>query len=238
MTWMKSTGYVPPTFTRRSLLTNQQEWLGGNNTVVETNYFGKGNTTTYDRAIYYSVDEPQDDWHIYTIDWTSAYVKWYIDSVLVRTLLYQDALDGANFPQTPMRIKIGNWVGGGANESEGTVEWAGGETDLSDAPFTMYVKNVTIEDYTTNGTTYSYGDMTGDYTSIVISDNSTSRTTSYSDGESVGTNTSTSNSSTISTSGSSSSSSSTTAAVTNGAVGKSGSFALALVGCLSAYLYF
>lgn len=27
------------------------EWLGGNDTSVETNYFGKGNTSTYDRAV-------------------------------------------------------------------------------------------------------------------------------------------------------------------------------------------
>jgi beta-glucanase (GH16 family) len=85
-----------------------QEWLGGNATVVETNYFGKGNTTTYNRATYVTVDDPQDNWHTYTIDWTSQYVKWYVDGGLVRTLLYADALDGQNFPQTPMRIKIGN----------------------------------------------------------------------------------------------------------------------------------
>ncbi|KAF8863685.1 hypothetical protein BDZ45DRAFT_108145 [Acephala macrosclerotiorum] len=112
------------------------EWLGGNATVVETNYFGKGNTTSYNRATYPTVNDPQDIWHTYTVDWTSEYIKWYVDGSLVRTLLYADALDGKNFPQTPMRIKIGNWVGGAADESTGTVEWAGGYTDLDDAPFT------------------------------------------------------------------------------------------------------
>lgn len=38
------------------------EWLGGNATVVETNYFGKGNTTTYNRATYPAVNNPQDVW--------------------------------------------------------------------------------------------------------------------------------------------------------------------------------
>jgi beta-glucanase (GH16 family) len=210
--------------------------------VVETNYFGKGNTTTYNRATYEAVDDPQDNWHIYTIDWTSEYVKWYVDGALVRTLLYADALDGKNFPQTPMRIKIGNWDGGAADEAEGTVEWAGGYTDLDDAPFIMYVKNVTIEDYTTNGTTYTYGDMTGSYTSIVIGDNSTSSNTSYTGGSSVGTSnsssTSTSSSANSSTT-SSSNSSTSSAAVTSGARigGQSGSFLMGLM-CLGfAYLY-
>ncbi|KAH7407504.1 concanavalin A-like lectin/glucanase domain-containing protein [Cadophora sp. MPI-SDFR-AT-0126] len=155
------------------------EWLGGNSTIVETNYFGKGNTTNYDRATYPPCNDPQEIWHIYTIDWTSEYIKWYVDGELLRTLLYADALDGKNFPQTPMKVKMGNWVGGGADSSEGTVEWAGGYTDLDDAPFTMYVKNVTIEDYTTSGSEYTYGDQTGSYTSIVISGNSTSNNTTH-----------------------------------------------------------
>ncbi|PVH74165.1 glycoside hydrolase family 16 protein [Cadophora sp. DSE1049] len=207
------------------------EWLGGNSTIVETNYFGKGNTTTYDRATYPPCNDPQEIWHIYTIDWTSEYIKWYVDGELLRTLLYADALDGKNFPQTPMKVKMGNWVGGGADSSEGTVEWAGGYTDLDDAPFTMYVKNVTIEDYTTSGSEYSYGDQTGSYTSIVINGNSTTNsttstsattTTSYSTNSSVGTSTS-NNATTSSTSNVSSSTSSSTSASATTSVLTSGS---------------
>ncbi|TVY26344.1 putative glycosidase [Lachnellula hyalina] len=206
------------------------EWLGGNSTMVETNYFGKDNTTSYDRSTSPAVSEPQDTWHIYTIDWTSASIIWSIDSVVVRTLYYADALDGANFPQTPMRIKLGNWVGGAADESEGTIEWAGGSSDLTQAPFTMYVKNITIQDYTTNGTSYSYGDMTGSYSSIIINNNSTSTNTSYSAGETVGSNSSSTASSTSSSSNSSSSSSSVP--VSSGRSNQPGClFALLGLGC-------
>ncbi|TVY45470.1 putative glycosidase [Lachnellula occidentalis] len=208
------------------------EWLGGYTTTVETNYFGKDNTTSYDRATSPTVSDPQDTFHIYTIDWTPASITWSIDSVLVRTLYYADALDGANYPQTPMRIKLGNWVGGAADESTGTVEWAGGYSDLTEAPFTMYVKNITIEDYTTNGTSYSYGDMTGSYESIIIENNSTSTNTSYSVGESVGTNSTSNASSTASSSNSSSSS----VSVTSGGSSQPASFLLGLVGLGCAYL--
>lgn len=98
-----------------------------------------------------------------------------------------------------MRIKIGIWDGGAADEAEGTVEWAGGYTDLSEAPFVMYVKNITIQDYTTSGTTYIYGDETGDYTSIIISGSSDNSTTSNS---TVTTGTSYSSNSTVGTSSS------------------------------------
>jgi hypothetical protein len=98
------------------------------------------------------------------------------------------------------------WDGGAADESEGTVEWAGGYTDLDDAPFAMYVKNITIEDYTTSGTTYSYGDETGSYTSIVVSNNATETNTTLSSNWTIAT----SSGSNSSTSASASSPSSTT----------------------------
>ncbi|KAK6197162.1 Vacuolar protein sorting-associated protein 13 [Pestalotiopsis sp. IQ-011] len=148
------------------------EWLGGDTTQVQTNYFGKGDTTTYDRGAYHPVSSPQDDFHTYTIDWTKDYVKWYIDGDLVRTLLYADAKDGSRFPQTPMQIKLGTWVAGRKDAPEGTVEWAGGYTDFSKAPFDAYYKSITIQDYS-NGvdgaTYYSWSEGSdGSYDSINV----------------------------------------------------------------------
>lgn len=139
-----------------------------------TNFFGKGNTTVYDRAIYYQVSTPQDTFHTYTIDWTSERLEFIIDGVTVRTLAYDDPLTigGTNYPQTPMRLKLGNWCGGCAGEAEGTVEWAGGNTTFDNAPYTMYVESVTIQN-NNPADSYQYGDMTGDWQSIkVISGNS------------------------------------------------------------------
>jgi beta-glucanase (GH16 family) len=152
------------------------EWLGSTDSSVESNFFGKGNTTTYDRAVYHNVATPVETFHVYTVDWTAQAIKWYIDGNLVRTLAYDDplALGGKNYPQTPMRIKMGNWVGCASVEAttdpktQGTCEWAGGAIDMSQAPFTMYVQSVTIEDYG-SGCEYTYGDMSGSYQSIVAS---------------------------------------------------------------------
>lgn len=145
------------------------EMIGGNNTTVETNYFGKGNTTTYDRAIWYPVTDPEGTFHNYTTVWTAEKLEWYIDGTLVRTLLQPDADNNGNdYPQTPMYIRIGIWAGGDPTEnSAGTVEWAGGETDYSKGPFTMYVKQCRITDYS-SGKEYTYGDMTGSWQSIKI----------------------------------------------------------------------
>jgi beta-glucanase (GH16 family) len=154
------------------------EWLGSSDINVESNFFGKGNTTTYDRAIYSPVTDPIGTFSTYTIDWTAASTNWYINGALVRTLNYDDplAVYGKNYPQTPMRVKMGNWVGCAdaaamANTAtQGTCQWAMGTSTSyidwnSNPSFTMYVQSVTIQDYGSGGN-YVYTDESGSWQSI------------------------------------------------------------------------
>lgn len=175
------------------------EWLGGNTAQVETNFFGKGNTTAYDRAIYYSVSTPQDSFHTYTVDWTSERIEWIIDGTVVRTLAYTDALalEGKNYPQTPMRLKMGNWCGGCSGEAAGTIEWAGGNTTFDDSPYIMYVESVSITNYNP-GSKYEYSDETGDYGSIKVINGTTTGSASAATATSTGSKTATSGSTTAS----------------------------------------
>ncbi|CAM1501512.1 Fc.00g034960.m01.CDS01 [Cosmosporella sp. VM-42] len=194
------------------------EWLGGSVNEVQTNYFGKGNDTNDDRGGTSAVTDTQATSHNYTLYWTKSSCVWYIDGTEVRTLNYADALNGANYPQTPMQIKIGIWAGGDSDNAEGTIEWAGGETDYDNGPFTMIVESVEVTNFNPSKS-YTYGDQTGDWSSIEFeesdgeSNDSTttaSRTsTSTSDGASA-TAVSTASSQTSSGSSTSNSSSSTT----------------------------
>ncbi len=86
------------------------EWLGGDNAQVQSNYFGKGQTTTYNRGAFHASPNNQGAFHTYTIEWTSDHVVWQIDGVTIRTLEPSNAQ--GQYPQTPMRIKIGTWAGG------------------------------------------------------------------------------------------------------------------------------
>lgn len=147
----------------RNQLTTLQEALGGETSTIETNYFGKGNTATYDRATYPNVDSPQTQTHTYTIDWQKDAITWSVDGSVVRTLTASDA--GDYFPQTPMTLRIGIWAGGDPSEPEGTIEWAGGVTDFTKGPFTMYIESVTIKN-ANPASTYSYGDNSGSADSI------------------------------------------------------------------------
>lgn len=162
------------------MLTGNQsdwEWLGGSSEEVQTNYYGKGNSTSDTRSETFAAAGSQTASHNYTIYWTKETCVWYIDGTAVRTLSYADALGGENYPQTPMRIKLGIWAGGDSDNAEGTITWAGGETDYSDAPFTMTVESVKIENFNPAGS-YTYGDQTGDYSSIELDETDKSETKS------------------------------------------------------------
>lgn len=137
--------------TRRTILTNS----------------GKGNTTSYDRAAWSPVSSTQTTTHNYTISWTSSATTWLVDGAAIRTLDYADAVAGKNYPQTPMNIRIGIWAGGDSGNDAGTIEWAGGETDYADGPFTMYLERVEVVNENPGGS-YEYGDLTGDFTSIKV----------------------------------------------------------------------
>ncbi|KKY24615.1 putative extracellular cell wall glucanase crf1 allergen asp f9 [Diplodia seriata] len=144
------------------------EFLGGNNSMVHSDYFGKGNGTVSDREGDHAVTTPVDVWHTYTIDWTEEKIDWIIDGVTVRTLDATDALGGANFPQTPAKIRMGTWAGGDPEKSYWTRLWAGGNTTYSEEagmPWTMTVKDVSITNYNP-AESYSYTDTTGDSSSI------------------------------------------------------------------------
>ncbi|KAF4979926.1 hypothetical protein FZEAL_3968 [Fusarium zealandicum] len=149
------------------------ELLGANNSHATTNYYGKGHEDFTNGGWHYMEKGMQDDYHNYTTTWTKDELSWYIDGENVRTLKAEDANDTKSYPQTPMRLSIGVWAAGDPTMPEGTRAWAGGDTDYSKGPYSMYVKQVLVEDYST-GKEYVYSDNSGSYKSIdIVEGNST-----------------------------------------------------------------
>ncbi|KAI0515297.1 concanavalin A-like lectin/glucanase domain-containing protein [Xylaria bambusicola] len=109
------------------------EWLGADNSEVQTNYFGKGITGSYNRGQFNPAPNNQADFITYTVDWTSDRIVWTVGGTVVRTLSVDEAESG-QYPQTPMQIKFGSWSGGDPSNAQGTVEWARGPTDYSQGP--------------------------------------------------------------------------------------------------------
>ena len=142
------------------------EWVGSDDTQFQSNYFSKGNTATYDRGEFHGVGTPEATYHNYTMVWEMDKTTWYLDGAAVRVL---ENTTTEGYPQTPMYLKMGIWAGGDPSNAPGTIEWAGGLTDYSKAPFTMHIKNVVVVDYST-GSEYSYADQSGSWESIEAKD--------------------------------------------------------------------
>jgi beta-glucanase (GH16 family) len=141
------------------------EWLGADDQEMQTNYFGKGDVTTYNRGAFNPAPNNQAEFITYTIDWTATQITWSVGGNVVRVLTPETA-DANQYPQSPMQVKFGSWSGGDSSNSPGTVEWARGPTDYSNGPFTMTVRSLAVTDYST-GTQYQYGDTSGNWGSII-----------------------------------------------------------------------
>lgn len=141
------------------------EWIGGDNAQVQSNFFGKGITNSGgNHGAFHAATNNHDQYHTYTMDWTAEQIVWQVDGVTVRAATAADAIPG-QYPQTPMQVRMGAWAGGDPRNPPGTISWAGGPTDYSAGPFTMYIKSIKVTDYST-GTSYSYGDQSGTWGSI------------------------------------------------------------------------
>ncbi|SPN96951.1 related to CRH1 - family of putative glycosidases might exert a common role in cell wall organiza [Cephalotrichum gorgonifer] len=139
------------------------EWIGTDNGQVQTNYFGKGIVSDYNRGQFNPAANNQEEWRTYTIDWTKDRILWTVDDTEIRTQTAEAA--GDEYPQTPMQVKFGAWAGGDPGNPQGTIDWAGGLTNYADGPFTMPVRSIAISDYST-GKEYKYTDNSGSWESI------------------------------------------------------------------------
>lgn len=86
---------------------------------------------------------------------------------------------GNSYPQTPMDVRVGIWAGGDSGNSKGTIEWAGGETDYSQGPFVMVLEKVEVVN-DNPGSSYTYGDTSGDADSIEVGESGTTSSVSVS----------------------------------------------------------
>ncbi|KAL8874243.1 MAG: hypothetical protein Q9174_000399 [Haloplaca sp. 1 TL-2023] len=95
------------------------EWVGADSNQVQSNFFGKGQTTSWNRGAFHPDPNNQAGFRTYTIDWTADQIAWQIDGKTVRTLS-PDAAQG-QYPQTPMMVKVGAWSGGDSANEPGTI---------------------------------------------------------------------------------------------------------------------
>ncbi|TQV94366.1 hypothetical protein V2A60_002601 [Cordyceps javanica] len=149
------------------------EHIGSDDKQVQSNYFYKGDTTTYDRGGFHPVNDPFGVMHTYSFEWTPDKIDWIINGAVVRTLTR--AAVGDNYPQSPMQVKLGAWVAGFEGNDPGTIAWSGGIADFSNGPSTAIYKSIKIVDYAGGSSAtdkdvkeYVYSDNSGSASSIKV----------------------------------------------------------------------
>ncbi|KAF6819053.1 glycosyl hydrolase family 16 [Colletotrichum plurivorum] len=131
------------------------DFAGGDTIQVQTTYLSQGGASTRGRTKTHGVERPLGAFYNYSISWTGDRVLWIVGGVTVRELLAGEV--GGEFPQTPMRLRIGSRALGAANFSTG--------------PLRTYLKRITVVDEAAgavNATAYTYGDKSGTRASINI----------------------------------------------------------------------
>lgn len=152
------------------------ELIGNYDYQIQSNFFAKGDESSSDRGGNHTVHDPVGTEHTYSVEWTRDKIVWSIDGAVVRTQRASDTKNGYGFPQSPVQVKIGIWVGGNADANHWQLNWAGGRADFSKAPFNAYVKRVTVVDYAGGDSparnevdSYSFSDRSGSFDSIKFS---------------------------------------------------------------------
>lgn len=147
------------------------EWIGGDQGNVQTNFFSKG-VNNYIHGNTHGISfNAMEGLHTYTIDWTPDYISFQVDGAEIRRATPAEADNGATWPQTPVQVKLGTWVGGKSENPQGTIDWAGGLADFAQAPFIAWYKEIKITDYCggkDTATEYVYSDTSGSQASIEV----------------------------------------------------------------------
>ncbi|TPX31371.1 hypothetical protein SmJEL517_g05291 [Synchytrium microbalum] len=99
------------------------EWVGGNKYQAQSNYFWRGNQSNFGNSGYHNnLSDTTVTAYTYTIEWTNAYIRWWIDDKLYRTVAFQDTR--GQFPTSLANVELGVWDGGCSQL--GVRNWAGG----------------------------------------------------------------------------------------------------------------
>lgn len=109
------------------------EILGATDNQIHTNYFGHRALTDFHNDIPYTVNDVHRDFHLYSFDWTADAITWSVDNKPLRKLKSDTA--GKNYPQSPMRLKIGPWPAGDS-DAPGTIGMA------NYSPFSIWKHNL------------------------------------------------------------------------------------------------
>ncbi|GAA5967068.1 hypothetical protein JCM8115_003512 [Rhodotorula mucilaginosa] len=110
------------------------EWTTSNTSSWDSNWFWEGDVGNYDHGATHRAANTDEQYHVYTIDWSPSELSWALDGKTVRTIQKAKQTD-QRFPQTPSRVQFSVWPAGISSSPQGTIDWAGGMIDWKDSTY-------------------------------------------------------------------------------------------------------
>ncbi|GAA6013381.1 hypothetical protein JCM8202_003126 [Rhodotorula sphaerocarpa] len=110
------------------------EWTTNDTSSWDSNWFWEGDVGNYDHGGTHKAKNRDEQYHVYSIDWTPSQLSWAVDGNTVRTIKKSNQTD-QRFPQTPSRVQFSVWPAGIASSPQGTIDWAGGMIDWNNPTY-------------------------------------------------------------------------------------------------------
>ncbi|GAA5882417.1 hypothetical protein JCM3774_001833 [Rhodotorula dairenensis] len=110
------------------------EWTTNDTSSWDSNWFWEGDVGNYDHGATHRAANRDEQYHVYTIDWSPSQLSWALDGKTVRTIQKKDQTD-QRFPQTPSRVQFSVWPAGISSSPQGTIDWAGGMINWKDPTY-------------------------------------------------------------------------------------------------------
>ncbi|GAA6042727.1 hypothetical protein JCM8097_005551 [Rhodosporidiobolus ruineniae] len=122
--------------------------------LAETAFFYRGQATGHSTGQQVNISDRAAEYHDYTISWLPDGITWLVDGVAVRYATKESTVDTNgvyHYPHTPSRIQFSIWAAGKEGNSQGLIDFAGGNIDWAspeytrDGYFASYVSAVTVD---------------------------------------------------------------------------------------------
>lgn len=94
------------------------EWTTNNTDTWDSNWFWQGDVGNYDHGATEQAKNRDEQYHVYTIDWTPSQLSWAVDGNTVRTIQKANQTN-QRFPQTPSRVQFSVWPAGISSSPQG-----------------------------------------------------------------------------------------------------------------------
>ncbi len=123
--------------------------------------YGTGHWDNNGQADYGQSIATTDDWHVYSVEWTPTYIRWFVDGTKYNEINITNGTGGTEEFQKPFFLLLNLAVAG---------NWPGQTVDESKLPATMYVDYVRVYQLTNAASSITLQAENNNYNSGMVAE--------------------------------------------------------------------